>query len=96
MSWTDFTNNMNKFAVSDQHTWCSVCGNSSGLCSITDNQKSHSVSPAVGGVIGAFVTIAVLAAVAAAAMLCLGLRCLRRPRRMGPNGARHEKGIVNS
>ena len=97
MNWLDFANNMNKFAINDQQTWCTVCGNSSGLCSTTPANYPHSrVTPAVGGVIGAIVTIAVLAAVAVALMFCLGLRCLRRPRRMGPNGARHEKNIVST
>ena len=97
MNWVDFANGMNKFAVNDQQTWCTVCGNSSGLCSTTPAQQSNSsVSPAVGGVIGAIVTIAVLGAIIVALMLCLGLRCMRRSRRMGPNGARHEKGVVKA
>ena len=97
MTWTDFENSMSKFAVGDQQTWCTICGNSSGLCQETPaKSSSSSVSGAVGGVIGAVVTIAILAAIAVAVMLCLGLRCIRRPRKMGPNGVRHEKGVVKA
>ena len=32
LSWADFTTGMNKFAVGDQASWCSACGNTTGVC----------------------------------------------------------------
>jgi hypothetical protein len=75
LTWTDFTSGMNKFAVGDQQSWCTACGNSTGVCagystsSSTGNGTSDSasaspggnnLSPAVNGVIGAMVTLAVI------------------------------------
>jgi len=33
LSWNDFVTGMNKFAISDQASWCSACGNTTGVCS---------------------------------------------------------------
>ena len=95
MSWQDFELGMSRFSISNQNTWCTACGNTgSGTCQSI--ARPSRVTPAVGGVIGVIVTLFILGAVLLALILCLGLRCIRRPRRMGPNGIRHEKGVVKT
>jgi hypothetical protein len=32
VSWTDFTSEMTKFAIADTTHWCTICGNSTGVC----------------------------------------------------------------
>lgn len=87
-------NEMNKFAIGDQATWCEKCGNSTGVCAPTattssagsTNTASPSQSPsggmsrAVAGVIGAMVTLAVIAGVEALIMLVGGLRLVSKKR----------------
>lgn len=93
LSWTDFTERMNAFAVGEQEDWCRVCGNSTGVCASTtsssETQRQGSqdrsgsgggVSKAVAGVIGAMVTLVVVLAVEAAILLLGGLRLVRRKR----------------
>lgn len=43
VSWTDFAAGMNKFAVGDQASWCSACGNTTGVCA-TDASSGGSDS----------------------------------------------------
>ncbi|KAF1362109.1 phosphoglycerate mutase-like protein [Lizonia empirigonia] len=88
VSWTDFQTNLNKFAVSTTEQWCTKCGNSTGTCAPyastsgapSTQQKSshHSISPAVGGVIGAMVTLAVVLGSLAAFMLLGGFRLVSK------------------
>lgn len=33
LPWTEFVDGMNKFAISDQRSWCQACGNTTGVCS---------------------------------------------------------------
>ncbi|KAJ4302876.1 hypothetical protein N0V90_001767 [Kalmusia sp. IMI 367209] len=86
ISWNDFNTNLNKFAVSNTEQWCTKCGNTTGKCapyapgsddpSTTENNNnggSH-MSAAIGGVIGAFVTLAVVLGGLAAFMLLGGYR----------------------
>ena len=97
LTWQDFEAGMSRFSISDQKTWCNVCENpGTGTCQAV--AKKSRVTPAIGGVIGTFVTLIVLAAVLVALMFCLGLRCIRHPRRMGPRrGIRGEKaGVVKT
>ncbi|KAL9035995.1 MAG: hypothetical protein Q9214_006332 [Letrouitia sp. 1 TL-2023] len=99
LSWTDFAERMNAFAVGEQGEWCRVCGNSTGVCASTtsssETQKQGSqdgsgsgggVSKAVAGVIGAMVTLVVLLAVEAAILLLGGLRLVRKKRLMSDGG----------
>ena len=70
VSWNDFQSNLSKFAVSNSKQWCTKCGNSDGTCAAyvskgdsasTQQKSSHTgISPVIGGVIGAMVTIAVM------------------------------------
>ena len=51
ISWNDFVTGMNKFAISDQGSWCTACGNSTGVCAgygSTSNSSSSSSSSGSG------------------------------------------------
>jgi hypothetical protein len=88
LSWKDFNNGMNKFAIGDTGSWCNACGNTTGICepyatgaSSSSSESntggssgcSNGISPAVNGVIGAMVTLAVVLGLEALLMLVLGL-----------------------
>jgi hypothetical protein len=101
LSWNDFQMGLSKFAVSTTEQWCNKCGNTTGSCAAyapTNNANNPSVqksstgggiSPAVGGVIGAFVTLAVVLGALAAFMLLGGFRLVSKKalRRGGAEGA---------
>lgn len=90
VSWTDFSSNLTKFAVTTTQQWCTKCGNSTGTCAGydtdagsgsagTQQKSSHGgISPAVGGVIGAMVTLAVVLGSLAAFMLLGGFRLVSK------------------
>ncbi|KAF2031422.1 phosphoglycerate mutase-like protein [Setomelanomma holmii] len=89
VSWNDFQSNLNKFAISTTQQWCTKCGNSTGTCAqyaSTSNdsgtanvqKSSGGISPAVGGVIGAFVTLAVVLGGLLAFMLLGGFRLVSK------------------
>ena len=94
MSWTDFTNGMNKFAIGSQSQWCDACGNSTGVCAPSnsatgptsssttgsDTGSGSGISRAVAGVIGAMVTLAVILGIEALVMLLAGLRLVSKKR----------------
>lgn len=99
MSWDDFVNGMGKFSVGSQSQWCTACGNTTGVCASqttmapgskpsTADGSGNGVSPAVGGVIGAMVTLAVILLVEALIMLLAGLRLVRKNRLI--NGTTNE------
>jgi hypothetical protein len=86
-------NQMNQFAIGDQATWCSKCGNSTGICASTtststgsstsataSSSSSGGISKAVAGVIGAVVTLAVILGLEALIMLVAGLRLVSKKR----------------
>lgn len=91
VSWTDFSNGLNKFALTTTEQWCHKCGNSTGTCAAyatgtSNNDASakensnggHHMSLAVAGVIGAFVTLAVVLGSLAAFMLLGGFRLVSK------------------
>jgi len=95
ISWPTFVDEMNKFAIGDQATWCQQCGNSTGACASTTSSSSSSsasasassqssssggISKAVAGVIGAMVTLAVILGLEALIMLLGGLRLVSKKR----------------
>jgi hypothetical protein len=96
VSWTDFSGNLSQFAVSTTEQWCHKCGNTTGTCAAyatTDSSDgstsgnsssggSH-MSAAVGGVIGAFVTLAVVLGALAAFMMLGGFRLAKKGARTG-------------
>ncbi|TVY92256.1 Lysosomal acid phosphatase [Lachnellula willkommii] len=85
ISWPTFVDEMNKFAIGDQATWCQQCGNSTGVCASTTSSSSSAsasggISKAVAGVIGAMVTLAVILGLEALVMLLGGLRLVNKKR----------------
>ena len=96
ISWTDFANGLGKFAIASTQDWCTKCGNTTGTCAAyvpasptpTPASQSgsghHGISAAVGGVIGAMVTLAVILGAAAIAMLLGGLRLVSKKRLASP------------
>ncbi|KAL8993093.1 MAG: hypothetical protein Q9169_006607 [Polycauliona sp. 2 TL-2023] len=101
LSWTEFKNGMNQFAVGDQDQWCRVCGSGTGVCAnvITPSSTGagvagsgsgsrDGVSQAVAGIIGALVTLAVVFGAQAAVMLLAGLRVVKKH---GPASRRTNK-----
>ena len=103
LSWADFTAGMNKFAVGDQASWCSACGNSTGVCASSaaggstgtgssgeatggSSGSGNGLSPAVNGVIGAMVTLAVVLGIEALVLLVGGYRLVSK-KRLGQQSA---------
>jgi hypothetical protein len=87
--WTDFQAQLAKFAITSTEQWCNKCGNATGGCaayapSSSNNggsakaQNSGGLSPTIGGVIGAFVTLAVVLGALAAFMLLGGFRLVSK------------------
>ena len=100
LSWNDFTTGMNKFAIGDQASWCTTCGNSTGVCASASSNSSsngsgssgsgtdsstpgNGLSPAVNGVIGAMVTLAVILGLEALVLLLGGYRLVSKKRMAG-------------
>ncbi|KAF2630259.1 phosphoglycerate mutase-like protein [Macroventuria anomochaeta] len=101
VSWNDFQTNLNKFAVSNSEQWCTKCGNSTGTCAAyasnggaasTQQKSSHGISPAIGGVIGAMVTLAVVLGSLAAFMLLGGFRLVSKKHLAGAGDAAAANG----
>ncbi|KAJ5380727.1 uncharacterized protein N7496_003155 [Penicillium cataractarum] len=86
--WTQFVDSTKKFAITSQQQWCQACGNSTGICSSTSDSSSNAssskssssggMSLAVAGVIGAMVTLGVLAGLTALLLLVFNLRLVRK------------------
>ena len=102
LSWSRFTSEVDKLAISDVGTWCDRCGNAADFCAAytqdenTDGESSSSssgsggggMSNAVAGVIGAVVALAVAGIIGAIAFFAL--------RKKRTQGAAAEKGSVRS
>lgn len=92
VSWDKFSSNLNKFAVSTTEKWCTKCGNTTGKCApyaqdgtdgsanASSSKGSRHMSAAIGGVIGAMVTLAVVLGALAAFMLLGGFRLAKKSR----------------
>jgi hypothetical protein len=88
--WTQFVDSTKKFAITSESQWCQACGNSTGICSSSSSSSSSSsansassassngMSLAVAGVIGAMVTLGVLAGLTALLLLVFNLRLVRK------------------
>lgn len=107
VSWNAFTGNLSKFSVSTTEEWCTKCGNFTGTCAAyapggsssssssgSGSGGSH-ISTAVGGVIGAMVTLAVILGAEALIMLLGGLRLVSKKRLAGA-GANGSAGAVKA
>lgn len=87
MSWSDFSRNMLKIAVTSQDEWCSVCGNTQGVCAsdngssptaTTSKSSGHGMALGVAGVIGAMVTLGVIIGLEFLIFLLGGFRISRK------------------
>ncbi|KAK5132318.1 hypothetical protein LTR08_009226 [Meristemomyces frigidus] len=90
MTWDEFQAGMYNIALLGAGAWCSQCAASNVFCGAWNssialssgddyNKSSHrSLSPAIAGVIGAIVTLAIAALLFAGAMVVGGLRVHRR------------------
>ncbi|CAA9958157.1 histidine acid phosphatase protein [Pyrenophora teres f. maculata] len=90
VSWTDFQDKLKEFAISTTEEWCKKCGDTTGACAAFANNNGgtavsakqsgsgSAMSPAVGGVIGAFVTLAVVLGSLALFMLLGGFRLVSK------------------
>ncbi|KAF4629476.1 hypothetical protein G7Y89_g8666 [Cudoniella acicularis] len=89
--WNTFVNEMNNFAVTNQTAFCQLCGSASDGCSTTSTVATPSPTPtaatsvggsgmsaAIGGVIGAMVTLAVILGVEAVVLLIGGLKVVKK------------------
>lgn len=89
LSWAEFVDKSNEFAISSQQQWCQVCGNTTGICSSTSNDadgdssssssssgssSGKGMSLGVAGVIGAMVTLGVITGLLVLGMFIFGLR----------------------
>ncbi|KAL7790979.1 histidine phosphatase superfamily [Trichoderma ceciliae] len=88
LSWNNFKDGMDKFAIDDTQDWCQTCGNTDGSCaanstdsstpSATSSDKSSNITKPVAGVIGALVTLGVILGLEALVMLLGGLRLVKK------------------
>jgi len=92
---------MAKISVGDQATWCTACGNTTGVCaSSTATSTGSGSSPsssttggaggltkAQAGVIGAMVTLAVIVGLEALILLMGGFRIAKKGTGIGKKGA---------
>ena len=89
VSWTTFQDKLKEFAITTTEQWCNKCGDTTGACaafanndagaeSAQQNSSDSTISPAVGGVIGAFVTLAVVLGSLALLMLFGGFRLVSK------------------
>ncbi|CAI7606747.1 unnamed protein product [Penicillium crustosum] len=88
LSWAEFVDKSNEFAISSQQQWCQACGNTTGTCSSTSNDadgdssssssssgsSGRGMSLGVAGVIGAMVTLGVIIGLLVLGMFIFGLR----------------------
>ena len=93
LPWPTFVSEMNKFAIGSQDQWCQACGNTTGVCASSSasananngstpsaKSGSGSMSLTIAGVIGAFVTLAVILGLEALVLLVGGLRIAKKNR----------------
>ena len=90
VSYADFQDKVGRFAVKNSEQWCNKCGNTAGTCaayagsgngasaSSQEKKGGSGISPAIGGVIGAMVTLAVVLGSLAAFMLLGGFRLVSK------------------
>jgi hypothetical protein len=88
LSWIDFQDKLYRFAIVSTNQWCEKCGVTTGKCdayasgkkdaSAQQNGSDNGISPAIGGVIGAMVTLAVVLGSLAAIMLVGGFRLVSK------------------
>lgn len=101
ITWNDFTTGMDKIAIRNNERWCDICGNTEGSCaayasdassnggsasaSSSSERSGNGLSPAVNGVIGAMVTLAVVLGLEALILLVGGFRIVSKKRLASAN-----------
>jgi len=101
LSWSDFANGISQFSVGNQSQWCTMCGNTTGVCAAStddggsgsgtgsgtcDSSSGSGISNAVAGVIGAMVTLAVILLIEGLIILAGGFRLVSKKRKNRPTG----------
>ncbi|TKA67381.1 hypothetical protein B0A49_09780 [Cryomyces minteri] len=88
--WNDFVTGMSKFSVGTTEQWCTACGNTTGICApfpqtpssgsdgSARSKQGSGMTNAVAGVIGAFVTLAVILGIQALILLLGGLKVVNK------------------
>lgn len=92
---------MNKFAIADTKDWCLACGNFTGTCAAygpnagasstangtaSGSGSGNGLSPAVNGVIGAMVTLAVILGLEALVLVLGGMRVVKKNKMAAAQG----------
>lgn len=99
LPWSTFVSEMDKISVGTQEDWCSACGETTGVCASTSTATSSGsgsastggsggsgsggMSKAVAGVIGAFVTLAVILGLEGLVLLVGGYRLAKKGAKAG-------------
>lgn len=111
LPWNTFVSNMQNFSVQTTQQWCHTCGNTTGSCaayastsptptpaaaSSSGGNAGNGLSPAVNGVIGAMVTLAVVLGSAALFLVVGGYRIVSKKRLAGANGASPQGSTVKA
>ncbi|KAI3397964.1 hypothetical protein diail_10040 [Diaporthe ilicicola] len=73
ISWNDFQTNMQKFAVGDTQSWCTACGNSTGVCASSASSSGSGSDSGSGSSSGSSHGLSAGAAAAVGVCSLLGL-----------------------
>jgi hypothetical protein len=97
MPYTQFERLFGSISMQGLNDWCTACSSASLFCRGTDGSgvtlvvsapqempKQYAISPVVGGIIGAFVSLVIAGLLFALAMLLAGIRFHRVEQRVGP------------
>lgn len=89
IKYKDFASSIQRFSLDDIPTWCNVCDAVSLFCATTrqtsngskasSNSKDRNLSPAIAGVIGAFMAVAATSVAAVLLFVFGGFRFRRNP-----------------
>ncbi|KAI1446419.1 phosphoglycerate mutase-like protein [Annulohypoxylon stygium] len=92
VSWDTFASEMGKFAIGDTESWCTACGNTTGICATSastsgsdgsgsteaSTKSGNGVTLPVAGVIGALVTLVVILGVEGLVYAVAGLKLVKK------------------
>ncbi|KAJ0115505.1 hypothetical protein J7T55_012785 [Diaporthe amygdali] len=71
--WSDFVTNMQKFSIGDTPSWCTACGNSTGVCASSSSSSGSGSASASGSSSGSGSGLSAGAAAAVGVCSLLGL-----------------------
>lgn len=92
LSWNEFSNGINNFALGNEQQWCAACGNSTDSCVAyapdaagssgsskeQGKESGNGLSPAVNGVIGAIIALTIVFGIQSLIMLVGGFRLVSK------------------